>query len=244
MRKFVVSILAMIFVFGSLFVLNKNVNATNYSSPLDSSESYLNYLSSYSLTQALKSGVTTRALSVEASTNGSEEIIKDFTNLSKQQQETLLSVLRDPKLQKAIYEGDFEKLPSVIREQFYWSEEVTETPNKNSKAASKTVTHTGKLSALGISLTSYKITGQYEYNSSGATKALSTKPVVVSNYNPAVDTGLQWYNHYIKSKEYVGESTFYYRIGVQGVGGFQIGNINLDVAGKQNGKTWGSFYRN
>ncbi|MFS0599225.1 hypothetical protein AB1L16_21195 [Peribacillus frigoritolerans] len=64
----------------------------------------------------------------------------------------------------------------------------------------KTISHTGTLGVLGVPITKYKITGKYNYTSSGATSALSTKGEVVYHYNPTIATDLTYYGGYINNK--------------------------------------------
>jgi hypothetical protein len=105
-----------------------------------------------------------------------------------------------------------------------------------------TITHSGTLGIFGIKITEYKITGKYEYNSSGATSHLSTRGVVVRNFNPTVVTDCTYYSGYISGGTYYGETAFSYKVGIAGYG-VQIGNVYLEVAGNQKGKIYGRFYR-
>lgn len=51
---------------------------------------------------------------------------------------------------------------------------------------SRTVSYTSTLSSFGINWTTYKVSGTYTYNSTGALKAGSTSGIVVRNLNPMV----------------------------------------------------------
>lgn len=245
MKKIFGLLAALILLVTTTFTMNE-VRAEVNSSPLDSPESYIKYLENYSIQNAYNVGVSKE--SAKSSVDHAKVLLEQFKSLSKKEQEQFISIFSDIDLVKAIYSGDYEKLPEDVRDKVYWTEEeeIIENPVKNPigvTASSHTIQHTGKLSALGLTLVGYKIVGKYEYNSKGATKALSTKADVEFNYNPSVETGLQYYNGYISNGYYYGESSFYYKIGIQGVGGVQIGNCYLDIKGDERGKISGSFYR-
>jgi hypothetical protein len=83
-----------------------------------------------------------------------------------------------------------------------WGVNSDETPLISTFASTKikTISHTGTLGVLGVPITKYKITGKYNYTSSGATSALSTKGEVVYHYNPTIATDLTYYGGYINNE--------------------------------------------
>jgi hypothetical protein len=204
---------------------------------------YIEYLKNFSVEDALLSGVTDPQLAKESSENASRELDK-FLALTSEDQQTFIDIINNPTILSNIYSGNLDKLGSYEKYVTYSTSVTTESTEVplNSRALTKEVEHEGVLGLFGLDLAKYRVTGIYSYNSSGAIEDLSTKGKVVQNYNPTVDTNLTWYNGYVNNGIYHGDVTFDYKIGIQGVGGLQMGNVNLGVTGDQNGKRAGYFY--
>ncbi|UTR15913.1 hypothetical protein MM221_04960 [Salipaludibacillus sp. LMS25] len=162
---------------------------------LSTPESYIDYLTNFDKEEALELGVDPRM--VPTAVGGASEIKEEFEKLSVEDQELFLEYMRNPEeLIEDTLSGEDENLEFEIVEE---EEPMYMTPSspmsgylgvvsRNTKARSRTVSHTGTMKTLGVTWIEYKITGDYEYNSKKATKHLSTRAFVNKNYNPTVAT--------------------------------------------------------
>ncbi|MEC0272264.1 hypothetical protein [Peribacillus frigoritolerans] len=235
---FLVLVLALTFTF---ITPGSNTKAAEIkSNPLESPESYIDYLNQFKK----QTQTQTRTFSTNTTDTDDEnvdEIIDQFSQLSSEKQELFLDILSNTELMALVYAGESDELGEYA-EYIQWTE--SDEPPLISTFAStktKTISHTGTLGVLGVPITKYKITGKYNYTSSGATSALSTKGEVVYHYNPTIATDLTYYGGYINNKKYYGEVTFYYKVGVGSLGIVQIGNVYLKVSGNHLGKLSGSI---
>lgn len=201
---------------------------------LESPQNYIEYLSKYSESDASILGVSKDTL--KDSVSGSKEILKEFEELSYEDQILYLSYMKDPKLITKTLSASDPNLEFV-------SEENTNENVIMPLASTKSISHSGSLTALGIKWTTYHIDGRYEYNTKMATVHLSTLAYVGRSYNPTITTGLDSYQGYVSSGEYYGKGIFSYKIGVAGYG-VQIGTAHLSLSGNHNGKIDGDFWFN
>lgn len=192
---------------------------------LSNPESYINYLENYSKEDAIKSGVDESYLD-EAVKDAKEEASK-FNSLSEDKQEKILQNMRNPEA--------IEKFELVISE----DQEDNELGMIGLFANQRTVTHNATLSAFGIKMVEYKATGVYNYNSSGATSAVSQKGIVVKNLNPLVQTSNTSNPKSVRNGTFVGRSTFSYKIGPLKGFSVQTGTYYIEVHGNQRGKVTG-----
>lgn len=232
-----VLLLAFSFVFSMKASADTNMPATDTENPLvhlESPESYINYLKNYDKEDAASFQIPEQR--TKAAVNGAKEALEEFSKLSYEDQVKFLDYMKDPeKLLTETFEGNDPNLSF---------KEIEDKPSFTLFANSRTVSHTGVLTAMGINWTEYKIDGTYEYNSTQATKHLSTDAYVNRHLNPAVSTTKVGQSGYISGGKYYGSGTFNYKIGVVGTDwGVQIGTQIIKVTGGAKGKESGSFYR-
>lgn len=237
-KRVLVLVLALTLTFTFVTPGSNTKAAETKSNPLESPESYIDYLNQF------KKQTQTRTFSTNTTDTDDEnveKIIDQFSQLSSEKQELFLDILSNTELMALVYAGESDELGEYA-EYIQWTES-DETPLISTFASTKTktISHTGTLGVLGVPITKYKITGKYNYTSSGATSALSTKGEVVYHYNPTIATDLTYYGGYINNKKYYGEVTFYYKVGVGSLGIVQIGNVYLKVSGNHLGKLSGSI---
>lgn len=228
--------LTFFFVF-SLKTSAETTQETNTENPfvyLETPENYINYLKNYDKEDAASFQIPEQE--INATVNDAKKTLEDFLELSYDDQVKFLDYMRNPqKLLTETFEGND---PNLTYEM------IESTPSISIFANSRTVSHKGVLTAMGINWTEYKIDGTYEYNSSGATKHLSTNAYVNRHFNPAVTTTKEGQSGYVSGGKYYGSGTFNYKIGIIGTDwGIQIGTIIIKVEGGAKGKTSGSFYR-
>ncbi|MFB5763670.1 hypothetical protein [Paenibacillus medicaginis] len=205
--------------------------------------SYIQYLENFSVEDAQLSGVADLELAQEASENAQSQLDK-FLSLTSEEQQTFIEIINNPAILENIYSQNVDDLGDYAKYVTYDSTTTEEVlPQQRAAAVSvMTITHEGVMKLFGLDLVKYRVTGKYSYDSSGVIEDLSTGGAVVQNYNPTVDTNLTWYDGYVSNNKYYGDVIFSYKIGVQGVGGVQLGNVYLGVVGDKNGKTGGYFY--
>ena len=190
-------------------------------------ENYSEYLKNYSVEDALKAGVDPEY--AETASEGALEQLNEFQLLDYDQQIDFLDSMKQP----------FESSEEIITE-----EPSVQQYQTRAASNSRTVSYTSTLSSLGINWTTYRVTGTYTYNSTGALKAVSTTGIVVKNLNPLVKTSKTSSYGSVSNKKYSGVATFSYKIGpVKGLS-VQIGTYNLKVNGGKNGLISGSDWKN
>lgn len=210
---------------------------TDHPSTLSSAKHYIQYLEGYDADEALRLGI--EESEIDSAVQNAKETLAQFKELSHKDQNKFLNYMRNP--QKLLQETYSNKNPDL---QLIEDEETVMPGTIQLMASSRTVSHTGTLTAMGISWTQYKIEGRYEYTSTGATKHLATDAYVVKNFNPAVTNSRTSKSGYVSGGMYYGSAAFAYKIGVIGTGwGAQIGTIHISVKGNHNGKYSGSFWR-
>lgn len=194
---------------------------------LKNPENYSEYLKNYSVEDALKAGVDPEY--AETASEGALEQLNEFQLLDYDQQIDFLDSMKQP----------FESSEEIITE-----EPLVQQYQTRAASNSRTVSYSSTLSSIGINWTTYKVTGTYTYNSTGALKAGSTNGIVVKNLNPLVKTSKTSSYGSVSNKKYSGVATFSYRLGpVKGLS-VQIGTYNLKVNGGKNGLISGSAWKN
>jgi hypothetical protein len=190
-------------------------------------ENYSEYLKNYSVEDALKAGVDPEY--AETASEDALEQLNEFQLLDYNQQMEFLDSMKQP----------FESSEEIITE-----EPSVQQYQARAASNSRTVSHTSTLSSFGINWTTYRVTGTYTYNSTGALKAGTTSGIVVRNLNPLVKTSRTSSYGSISNKKYSGVATFSYKIGPLKGLSVQIGTYNLKVTGGKNGLISGSAWKN
>ncbi len=206
-----------------LVLPNGTSYAKEYANPLESPQSYAQYLESYDQKEALRLGVDPRFL--DQAVRDSKEILGKYNELTSNEQTKLLH--------------DMQSI-SVIQNSFVSSEEIQKSaPALDIAASSRSISHDYTMSLLGIDWTIYRVEGEYEYNSKGVTKKLGANGYVKRNLNPLVQTSKTSSSDEINGKEYAATVVFDYKIGPIKDLSVQIGSAYVKVYGDKNGKTGG-----
>nr|MBA5588263.1 hypothetical protein [Anaerobacillus isosaccharinicus] len=223
--------------------LASNKNKEDY---LKSPKHYISYLENYDEEVARELGIG--EASIADAVEDTKNILEQFKNLSKKEQQKYLKYLQDPELISKTLKGGNPDLQFVETQEDIVEAEFIDATDESDfefgimSSGTRTVTHKGELVALGIKWSEYTIEGNYGYISTGATHHNSTLAWVSRQWNPTVTTGLESSSGFVSNWYYYGRSVFNYKIGVAGYG-VQIGVIHLRVEGNQNGKTSGQFWR-
>ncbi|ERI10717.1 hypothetical protein [Aneurinibacillus aneurinilyticus] len=189
--------------------------------PLESPASYAKYLENYDKYEALRLGVDPKY--ADEAEQDAKKVLIQFKKLSIEEQEKLVEAMQNP---------------AMIENSFANAEVKEESPQNASLLANdKFVEHDFTMTLVGIDWTIYHVEGRYEYNSSGATKALGGQAFVKRNFNPFVQTNKQSQDFYVSGGKFKGIGVFDYKIGpIKDVINIQIGTAYVQVMGDQNGK--------
>ncbi|NBI28498.1 hypothetical protein [Chengkuizengella marina] len=175
---------------------------------------------------------------------GAIETLNQFKNLKAEDQEKFLEYINNPAMMFDTSDSNIEIVEKTITKDI-----------KSEKSAfalasgTRTIEHVKELDILGLNVLKYKVEGTYDYNSSGATKAVSATGVVLRNLNPMVQTELTSVNGAgrgvvnIGNGIYTAKVSFDYEIGPLNGLDVQIGTYYMTVTGDEDGKISGSFWR-
>lgn len=227
------------------FVGVGKVHAAENIQPSLTPELYIQFLENYSTITALESGIDYE--NVEKAKIQASETLKGFKKLTSEQQEIFIEIISNPEIMKAALNGTTSNLKSLDKYSKYITFEATEETLENiptMRASVRTVSHSGNLSVFGLPMTKYTVEGKYEYNSKGATSALSARGWVDFQLNPLFPTSLTSIDKYVSGGKFYLDAVFNYQIGINGIGGIiQIGNLFIGLTANHNGKINGYFHR-
>ncbi|MCY8168330.1 hypothetical protein MOD48_09545 [Bacillus spizizenii] len=218
MRKWILFMIISFVTLGLCFP-SQNASATTNLDTRYTPEQYEEYLANYDLETAKQAGVSPEYRA--AAVMESSQILKEFKALSEEEQHKLVN--------------NFTNTQPVID-----TSEFTDEESDFSTQADKTISYQDAIKWLGIggAQTTYKVSVTYDVSKGKVKKIRKSSAYVVRNWNPSVTTALNpgGKSHWVTGDNKAAvEASFYYKIGVSGVG-IQIGNVHLKAVGDKNGK--------